>query len=128
MELGDIDEALLLLSHWSSAEGSTSFCTFATIGVPAALVTELLPVYDGFVVDTDELIIDDEIVLAVEVFDELSWAGMLDAAAVRFGSVLMWMYWRGCCWMIVWWSARGTWGSAMGWWITIREKVDNLTI
>ena len=39
--------------------------------------------------DTDVLIVDEEIFLAVEAFAELSWAGMLDAAAVRFGSVLM---------------------------------------
>ena len=39
--------------------------------------------------DADVLIIDEEIFLATEAFVELSWAGMLDAAAVRFGSVLM---------------------------------------
>ena len=118
IELGDIDDdELLLLSHWSIAEGSTSFCAFVTIGWPDAFNITFFPSGDTFVLEADELMLDDS-VLAVETFVELSWAGMLDAAAVRFGSVLIWIYCRGCCWIMLWWSARGTCGRAMGWWIT----------
>ena len=91
--------------------------TFARIGGPEICVNERISSVDG-----DLIII--ELGLDVTVFDEGSWAGMLDAAAVRLGSVLIWIYWRGG-WIIVWWRASGTCGnrgSVIGCWITALKK------
>ena len=117
VEHGDIEgDELLLLSHWSSGEVSISFFIVVMIGwtdFAADLLDEVMSSVD------DELTMVD-VALDVTLFVEWSWAGMLEAAAVRFGSVLIWIYWRGC-WIIVWWSARGTCGRdgrAIGCWIT----------
>ena len=119
MELGEMDEELLLLSLWSSGTESISFSIFVTIVWLDILDTTFFSVEDDFELYAEELMTDEVIGLAVDLLVELSWAGILDAAAVRLGSVLMWIYCLGCCWIMVWWSASGTCGSAIGWWITI---------
>ena len=72
IELGDIDDGeVLLLSHCSIAEGSISFCAFVPIWRPDAFNNTLFPSGDTFVLEADELILDED-VLDVETFVELS--------------------------------------------------------
>ena len=112
---GDTEgDELLLLSQWSSGDASISFLTFVRIVGPENEGTS----------SVDDDLITIEFVLDVAVFDEGRWAGMLDAAAVRLGSVLIWIYWRGG-WIMVWWRARGTCGkggNVIGCWITVLKK------
>ena len=89
VEDGDIDgDELLLLSHWSSGDTSLFFLSsilFCTFNFNVDLTS------DEFLFELDELTMVD-VVLVIGLLIECRCAGMFDAAAVRFESVLMWMY------------------------------------